>query len=84
MLDAWNGREETKDRPVNVQSVSRSVLPDQWVACATVNGFEPAESYRRVLLATRSALDTLRLIVPATHNALIAMAADQGRPASTA
>jgi hypothetical protein len=80
VLDAWNGRGETKDRPVNVQSVSRSVLPDQWVACVTVNGFEPAESYRRALLATRSALDTLRLIVPATHNALIAMAVDHGPP----
>jgi hypothetical protein len=79
VLDAWNGHGEIKDRPVNVQSVSRSVHPDQWVA-VTADGFEPAESYRRALLATRSAPDTLRLIVPATHNARIATAADHGPP----
>jgi hypothetical protein len=80
VLDAWKGRGEIKKCPVNVRSVLRSVHPDQWVACVTVDGFEPAESYRRGLLATRSALDTLRLIVPATHNARIAMAADHGPP----
>jgi len=80
VLAAWDGKPLAQDAPLAVRSVARSVHPDQWVACGTVDGFEPAESYRRALLATRAALDTLRLIVPATHNARITTAADHGPP----
>ena len=79
--DAWSGRIalDTGGDP-NVVSVARSVGPKQWVAVVTVDGFEPDESYRRALAATRAALDALRLVVPAPQNARVCAARDHGPP----
>jgi hypothetical protein len=61
-------------------SVARSVSGDQWVASVTVEGFEPEQSYRRALAATRAALDALRLVERAPANAGIRAARDHRPP----
>ncbi|WP_103985890.1 HEPN domain-containing protein [Methylobacterium sp. 190mf] len=80
VLAIWNGAKADRDTTVEVRSVARSVHPDQWVACVTIEGFEGAESYRRSLVATRAALNVLRLLVASPENARIHAAADHGPP----
>jgi hypothetical protein len=80
VLLVWTGRKSADDIPVRYCFIKSAVRSDQWVACVTINGFEEEESYRRALLATRTALDTLRLVVPAPENHRICAAADHGPP----
>ena len=66
----------------DARTVARLVHPDQWIACAEVEGFDSEEARRRGLLAARVALDTIRLAVPGKHRHLIATAADSVLPLS--
>jgi hypothetical protein len=66
----------------DARSMVRFVHPDQWVACTHVTGFGRDESNRRGLLATRVALDTLRLILAQGHRHLVSTAADSVVPFS--
>jgi hypothetical protein len=79
--DIWNGRKTTEQTadPTAV-GLARAIQPDQWVACVVVDGFEPEESRRRALAATRAALDVMRLVVPAPENAKIRAAVDHAPP----
>ncbi|UMY18793.1 HEPN domain-containing protein [Methylobacterium organophilum] len=80
VLGIWNGTPVSPDVPVAIRSVARSVRPDQWVACVTLEGFEKAEAYRRARTAARAALNVLRLLVAPPDNARIRLAADHGPP----
>jgi Apea-like HEPN len=66
----------------SARTVARAVHPDQWVACVEAIGFERDESRRRGVLAIRVALDTLRLVIPGPHRALLSTAADTVQPLS--
>lgn len=63
-----------------VNTISRFATGDQRIACVEVSGFDQSEAERRGLLATRVALDTVRLLVPAPHRARIFTVADHGPP----
>lgn len=77
------GRRFSEPNPTaNARTIARLVHPDQWIACAEVEGFDSVESRRRGLLAARVALDTIRLAVPGKHRHLIATAADSVLPLS--
>ncbi|WP_213435181.1 MULTISPECIES: HEPN domain-containing protein [Lysobacteraceae] len=80
VLERWSGdsKEESLSRTANV--VARSVHSDQWVACVTTDGFEREESHRRALIAVRAAVDTLRLVVPHSHNSRLCLAVDHAPP----
>jgi hypothetical protein len=62
--------------------MARVIHPDQWVACTEVVGFEAGESHRRGVLATRAALDTVRLVVPSPHRRQFSTASDSTAPLS--
>ena len=66
----------------DARKVARLIHPDQWIACAEVDGFEHEESRRRGLLAARVALDTVRLVLDGSRRALISTAADSVVPLS--
>lgn len=61
---------------VQARTVARAAHPDQWIACAEVNGFERDESRRRGVLTIRVALDTIRLVLPGSERHLLSTAAD--------
>ncbi len=63
-------------------TVAKLIHPDQWVACAAIEGFEQDESYRRGLLAVRLALDTIRLVLAGSDRRIISTAADSVVPLS--
>lgn len=60
----------------------RFAHPDQWIASAHVVGFGQDASNKRGLLATRVALDTIRLVLPRGQRHLICTAADNVTPFS--
>ncbi|MBB4279348.1 hypothetical protein GGE12_007162 [Rhizobium mongolense] len=64
------------------RTIARLVHPDQWMACAWVNGFEAEESRRRGLLAAQVALDTIRLGLRRPSRGLISTVADSTPPRS--
>lgn len=64
----------------SAERVARGAHPDQWVACVEVVGFEADESRRRALLATRVALDTVRLLIPNAHRDRLWTSADHAAP----
>ncbi|MGQ8631048.1 hypothetical protein ACUTJJ_06140 [Agrobacterium sp. DKPNP3] len=66
----------------NGRAMARVLHPDQWMACAKVNGFEPEESRRRGLLAAQVALDTVRIALVRPSRGLISTAADLAAPRS--
>lgn len=66
----------------DARSMVRFAHPDQWIACTHVDGFGRDESNRRGLLATRVALDTVRLILAQGRRHLVSTAADSVVPFS--
>jgi hypothetical protein len=64
------------------RSMVRFAHPDQWIASAHVIGFGRDASNRRALLATRVALDTIRLVLSQGHRHLIRTASDDAAPSS--
>ncbi|MBI0539128.1 hypothetical protein D9599_26680 [Roseomonas sp. KE2513] len=72
---------EPKDT-FHARTIARQIRTDQWIACVEVDGFEREESRRRGLLATRVALDTIRLVLDGTHRRLVSTAADSVVPFS--
>ncbi|MFE8872274.1 hypothetical protein ACE4RV_03645 [Acetobacter persici] len=73
---------QTPSKLVAARTVARAVRPDQWVACAEVNGFERDESRRRGLLAVRVALDTVRLLMPRPQRSYLSTSTDSTLPFS--
>jgi hypothetical protein len=73
---------QTPSKLVAARTVARAVHPDQWVACAEVNGFERNESRRRGVLAVRVALDTVRLLMPRPHRSYLSTSTDSTVPFS--
>jgi hypothetical protein len=63
-----------------VNTISRFSASEQRVACVELRGFDRSEAERRGLLATRLAVDTIRLLVPGFNKARIVTAADHGPP----
>lgn len=70
----------SSDIELAVNSISRFATGDQRIACVEIRGFDQSEAERRSLIATRIALDTVRLLVPGPHKARIFTAADHGPP----
>lgn len=64
------------------RSMARFAYPDQWIASAHVVGFGRDASNKRGLLATRVALDTIRLVLARGRRHLICTAADNVTPFS--
>jgi hypothetical protein len=69
-------------RNSNARSMVRFAHPDQWIASAHVVGFAPDASNKRGLLATRVALDTIRLVLGQGRRHMIRTAADNVTPLS--
>ena len=69
-------------RNSNARSMVRFANPDQWIASAHVIGFGRDASNKRGLLATRIALDTIRLVLAQGRRQLIRTAADNVTPFS--
>lgn len=69
-------------RNADARAMVRFAHPDQWIACTRVDGFGRSESNRRGLLATRVALDTVRLVLAQGHRHLVSAAADSVVPFS--
>ena len=67
---------------LNARRIARCVHPEQWVACAEIRGFAREESHRRGVLATRIALDTIRLVLPSAERRLLSTASDSVVPFS--
>lgn len=68
---------------IRIGQVARAVHPDQWVACTDVTGCEQHESRRRAVLATKVALDTLRLLLPLSERRNVRTAIDLAAPIGT-
>lgn len=66
----------------DARSMVRFAHPDQWIASAHVVGFGRDASNKRGLLATRVALDTIRLVLAQGRRHLIHTAADNVTPLS--
>ena len=64
----------------DARSMVRFAHPDQWIASAHVVGFGRDASNKRSLLATRVALDTIRLVLAQGRRHLIRTAADIATP----
>lgn len=69
-------------RNSDARSMVRFAHPDQWIASAHVVGFGRDASNKRGLLATRVALDTIRLVLAQGRRHLIHTAADDAAPFS--
>ena len=69
-------------RNSDARSMVRFAHPDQWIASAHVVGFGRDASNTRGLLATRVALDTIRLVLAQGRRHLIRTAADNVTPFS--
>ncbi|TCQ06396.1 HEPN domain-containing protein [Sphingomonas sp. PP-CC-3A-396] len=69
-------------RNSDARSMVRFAHPDQWIASAHVIGFGRDASNKRGLLATRVALDTIRLVLAQGHRHLIRTASDDAAPLS--
>lgn len=69
-------------RNLDARSMLRFAHPDQWIASAHVIGFGRDASNKRGLLATRIALDTIRLVLAQGHRHLIRTASDDAAPLS--
>lgn len=78
-----NGRRSARPSAITVADrMARVIHPDEWVACTEVVGFEPDESHKRGVLATRASLDTLRLVIPSPHRRLLSTASESTTPLS--
>lgn len=69
-------------RNSDARAMARFAHPDQWIASAHVIGFGRDASNQRGLLATRVALDTIRLVLAQGRRHLIHTAADNTTPFS--
>lgn len=72
----------SSDPSLEFSVIARFAAPEQRIACVEVRGFDQPEAERRGLLATRIALDAIRLLVPDPHRARIFTGADNGPPRS--
>lgn len=82
----WAGQQlsdTTEPGSINdARSMAHFAHPDQWIASAHVIGFGRDASNKRGLLATRVALDTIRLVLAQGRRHLICTAVDDAPPIS--
>jgi hypothetical protein len=78
----WHSEAAEPRRNSDARSMVRFAHPDQWIASAHVVGFGREASNKRGLLATRVALDTIRLVLAQGRRHLIRTAADNFIPFS--
>lgn len=75
-----DGQAKSNSEDLAIRAVARSVNADQWLACVRVEGFEKEESRYRGVLASRIAIDTVRLVVPPAQGRRMATVLDQADP----
>lgn len=63
-----------------IQTVTRFAAVEQRIACVAISGFDDREAKRRALLATRIAIDGIRLLIPGSNKKRIFTSADHGPP----
>lgn len=63
-------------------TVLRFAHEEQRIACVAISGFDVREAKRRALLATRIAIDAIRLLLPEGNKKKIFTSADHGPPFS--
>lgn len=63
-----------------VRMVARFAAPEQRIACVPIAGFDDQEAKRRALLATRIAIDGIRLLITGSNKKRIFTSADHGPP----
>lgn len=63
-----------------IKTVTRFAFAEQRIACVAIAGFDDREAKRRALLATRIAIDGIRLLIPGSNKKRIFTSADHGPP----
>lgn len=80
--NANSGVDGGGDSPVElaISTVTRFAVAEQRIACVAISSFDDREANRRTLLATRIAIDSLRLLIQGSNKQRISTAADHGPP----
>ena len=63
-----------------IRMVAHFATPEQRIACVPIAGFDDQEAKRRALLATRIAIDGIRLLISGSNKKRIFTSADHGPP----
>ncbi|MDB6060059.1 MAG: hypothetical protein JWM78_162 [Verrucomicrobiaceae bacterium] len=63
-----------------MSTVTRFATVEQQIACVAVAGFDDREAGRRALLATRIAIDAIRLLIPGHNKKRVSTSSDHGPP----
>jgi hypothetical protein len=63
-----------------ISAVKRFAAVEQRIACVAVSGFDDRETAHRALLATRIAVDAIRLLIPGSNKKRVFTSADHGPP----
>jgi hypothetical protein len=63
-----------------ISTVTHFATVEQRIACVAVAGFDDREAGRRALLATRIAIDALRLLIPGHNKKRVFTSSDHGPP----
>lgn len=66
-----------------ISTVRRFAAAEQQIACVAISGFDEREANRRALLASRIALDGIRILIPGRNKKQIFTSADHGPPRAT-
>lgn len=63
-----------------ISTVTHFAAVEQRIACVAVAGFDDREASRRALLATRIAIDAIRLLIPGQNKKRVFTSSDHGPP----